>query len=68
MHTVMSPATAPLPTFARAAAFAALAIAAVGTIELWHHGAAEASGPALATVDATQPLAPAPMSVDMWHL
>lgn len=69
MHTVMSAVSAPLPSFARAAAFAVLAIAAIGMVQLWHHAAsAGLSEPAVTVIDAGQPLAPAPMSVDMWRV
>ena len=68
MHIVMSAVSAPLPAFARAAAFAVLAMAAIGTVQLWHHAAsANLSEPAATAIDAAQPLAPAPMSVDMWR-
>lgn len=69
MHTVMSAVSAPLPAFARAAAFAVLAIVAIGTVQLWSHGAtADLSEPAVTTVDATQPLVAAPSAADMWRL
>ncbi|HLZ67158.1 MAG TPA: hypothetical protein VKQ29_13075 [Aliidongia sp.] len=69
MNHVMSAAAAPLPAFARAAAFAVLAIATVGAAQLWQHGStADQATPAAVTVDRTQPLAAAPSAVDMWRL
>ncbi|MDB5360473.1 MAG: hypothetical protein JWO51_1770 [Rhodospirillales bacterium] len=68
MNTLVSAVAAPLPSFVRAAAFAVLAVAAVGTAELWQHKAsADVAAPAAAAIDATQPLAAAPSTVDMWR-
>jgi len=60
----------PLPAFARAAAFAVLAMASVGALELWQHAAFSEPPPAAAamTIDAAQPLTAAPSPLDMWRL
>ena len=69
MNTLASAVAAPLPSFARAAAFAILAIAAVGAAQLWQHRSAAAPADAATTlIDAEQPLAPAPMAIDMWRV
>jgi hypothetical protein len=69
MNTLISAVAAPLPSFARAAAFAVLAIAAVGAAQLWQHRSAAAPVDAAITpIDAGLPLAPAPMAVDMWRV
>ena len=68
MNHVMSAVATPLPAFARAAAFALLAIAAVGAVQLWQHGpAADPVAPAASTIDQAQPLVAAPSAVDMWR-
>jgi len=67
MNTMISAAASPLPAFARAAVFAVLAIAAVGAAQLLQHRP-EPAAPAVATIDAAQPLAPAPSAVDMWRV
>jgi hypothetical protein len=69
MNTLVSAVAAPLPSFARAAAFAILAIAAIGAAQLWQHRSAAAPADvATPPIDAGQPLAPAPMAIDMWRL
>jgi hypothetical protein len=69
MNTLASTVAAPLPVFVRAAVFAILAIAAIGAAQLWQHRSAAApADAATAPIDATQPLAPAPMAVDMWRV
>ena len=69
MNTFASAVAVPLPTFARAAAFAILAIAAIGAAQLWQHRSAAAPADATAaSIDAAEPLAPAPMAVDMWRV
>ncbi|HEV2675181.1 MAG TPA: hypothetical protein VGV37_11625 [Aliidongia sp.] len=69
MSTMISAVAAPLPAFARAAAFAVLAIAMIGMAELWHRGvAADPAEPAPVATEAAQPLVMAPTAADMWHL
>lgn len=69
MNTLVSAVAAPLPSFARAAGFAVLAIAAVGAAQLWQHRTtAETRAPALLQIDQTQPLVAAPSTIDMWNI
>jgi hypothetical protein len=69
MNTPASAVAAPLPSFARAVALALLAITAVGAAQLWqHHSATAPADAAVTPVDDSQPLAPAPMAIDMWRV
>jgi len=69
MNTLVSAVAAPLPSFARAAGFAVLAIAAVAAAQLWQHKAtADVQAPAAVQIDQTQPLVAAPSTADMWRL
>lgn len=69
MNTFVSAVAAPLPSFARAAAFAVLAIGAIGAAQLWQHRAAAGlPAPAAPSVETAEPLALAPSPVDMWRL
>lgn len=69
MNTLVSAVAAPLPSFARAAAFAILAIAVIGAVQLWrHHATADVSAPAASLIDASQPLVAAPSAIDMWRI
>ncbi len=67
MNTLVSAVAAPLPAFARAAAFAVLAIAAIGAAQFWQHKAT-VDAPAAIQIDATQPLVAAPSAADMWRV
>jgi hypothetical protein len=69
MNCLVSAAVAPSPSIVRAAVFAVLAMGAIGAAQLWQHSAAhDQPGPAAGLIDATQPLAPAPSSIDMWRV
>lgn len=68
MNCLVPTVAAPLPAFARAAAFAVLAIAAIGAAQLWQHRATAPADAVAAPIDAAQPLALAPSAVDMWRL
>jgi hypothetical protein len=67
MNTLVSAVAAPLPSFVRAAAFAVLALAAVGATQLWQHTGAVDVVAQPAGIDATEPLAASPSPVDMWR-
>jgi len=69
MTCLVSTVAAPLPAVARAAAFAVLAIAAIGAAQLWQHrAAADLTPPTTVSIDAAQPLALAPSAIDMWRV
>jgi len=69
MNCLVPTVAAPLSAVARAAAFAVLAIAAIGAVQLWQHRTpADLAPPTAIPIDATQPLVLAPSAVDMWRL